>query len=158
MANDGSIPSLIEDAIVAKIIALQFNGDNAFKTVEVWKGQIAPGNAGIEAFSRYSPFAFVSYEPEFPGREGDGDLRKVMGFSVAIGQVSSADGVCRFGDATHPGTNILEDLVIDALDNVHPGTGIACDDLRFDGSIILTDDLRRRAIQLNFKANRMTVS
>ena len=157
MAHDNSKASLIEAAIVELIAAIQWNGDDAFKTVAVWSDQIAPGKAGMESFARFTPFAFVAYEPEFPGREGDGDLRLSMGFSVVIGQVAASDGVARYGDATHPGTNVLEDLVIAALDNVHPGTGIACDDLQFAGSSVIADLERKRAIQMSFKANRMAV-
>ena len=158
MANDGSIPSLIEAAIVAKIDAIRVSLAPVFKTVAVWSHQIAPEASGAEAFARFAPFAFVAYQPEYPGREGDGDLRLAYEFAVVIGQVSSADGVVRFGDATHPGTNLLEDLVIAALDNVHPGAGIACDDLRFAGSTLIVDAPRKRAIQMSFKANRMVVS
>ena len=157
MSHDGSIPSLIEAAIVAKIAACQFNGEAAFKTVAVWASQLDPGKGGVESFAGFAPFAFVCYQPEFPGREGDGDLRLVYDMAIVIGQVAASDGVVRHGDATHPGTNLLEDLVIAALDNVHPGAGIVCDDLRFSGSTLIVDSPRKRAIQMSFKANRMVV-
>ena len=157
MANDGGVTALIEQAAADVLAALQFNGENVFKAAEVWKYQIAAAAGGIEAFSKYEPFAFVSYLPISGFREGDNDLRQVLIFAVAIGVESKTAGVARIGDAKNLGISKIRDLVIAALDNWHPGGSIACDPLYYKDEIALVDDAHRNALQMHFEANMITL-
>ena len=153
MANDGGLMATIEQAIVDKLKALQHEGKGAFKTAEVWAGQIDATKGGAEALLKYAPFAFVSFIPPDPAREGDYDLREKLLFAVAIGQVSKKDGVARTGDATHLGVSKLYDYVVGELDGKHPGPGILCNDLYVDGSDLLFKSPRAYAMQIYFRCN-----
>ena len=61
MANDGGLMAALEQWMADQLAALTSSGELVFKTAEVWKHQIGPTKAGMEAFARYDPFAFVSY-------------------------------------------------------------------------------------------------
>ncbi len=156
MANDGGLVAKTEQWIIDTLAALTSGGDPVFDTAEVWKHQLSSGQGGIEAFDRYEPFAFVGYNPEIPGREGDHDLRQVLGFSVAIGIKSKFDGVARIGNSNNLGCSKIRELVIAALDDVHPDVSIACDDLEYFNEFVLADDPKRYGLQLNFKLNYIT--
>ena len=156
MVNDGSITSQIEQYIAGVLAALQHSGADAFRTAAVWTGQVSAEKAGTESFARHAPFAFVGYLPDYAGREGDGDLRRVLEFAVMIGQVSQADGVARCGDADSLGTNMLEQLAISALDRTHPGGGLLCDNIRYMGTTKVVDAAKISAVQLNLNVNLIT--
>jgi hypothetical protein len=147
----------IEQWIADTLAALTYDGKAAFKKAEVWNFQIAATRGGFEAFDRYAPFAFVAFDSVDGHREGDHDLRQAMVFRVAIGFTSKEDGVARIGDANNLGCDKARDLVIAALDGKHPGVGFDCDDLFYDGEVILVEAPKIYAIQMHFKVNLMTV-
>lgn len=158
MANDGGLMAAIEQWLADTLAALKHEGKNVFRTAKPWKHQIGPTKAGMEAFGRYEPFAFVSYQAADAAREGDYDLRQVLEFAVLIGVESKEDGVARFGDANHLGTSKIRDLVIAALDRVHPGGTFNCDDFYYTGDIEVVDAPKRHGIQMNFETSQLTVS
>ena len=135
MANDGGMTARLEAWIVSVIGALQFDGKDAFKTVDHWKGQIK----GVADFAKYQPFAFVSFFPFRANREGDFDLRQNLRFSVLIG-FESTRKFARIGEATKLGGSKARELVIDALDRVHPGEGFDCDDMEYYDEVELVDN------------------
>ena len=157
MANDGSLTSRIEAWIVTILTALTHNNEVVFKTVDVWMGQIGATKSGLEAFDRFAPFAFVGYQPDYySAREGDYDLRKPLEFAITIGVTSKSNGVARKGDTNNIGANLIEELVIAALDKQHPGNGFDCDDLYHIGTMTTVDALKKRGIQINFTADRVS--
>ncbi len=156
MANDGGLVAKTEQWIADTLAALTNGGKDVFRTADVWKHQLLAKKGGTEAFDRYEPFAFVGYNPEIPGREGDYDLKQVLGFSVAIGIKSKYDGVARIGNSNHLGCSKIRELVIAALDKEHPDVSIACDDLFYVSEFVIADDPKRYGLQLNFIVNFMT--
>ena len=157
MANDGGLMAALEQWMADQLAALEFEGELVFKTAKVWKHQIGPTKAGMEAFSRYDPFAFVAYQSTDSAREGDYDLRQVLEFAVLIGVESKADGVARFGDASHLGTSKIRDLVINLFDRTHPGGTFNCDDFYYTGDVEVVDAPKRHAIQMTFETSQLTV-
>jgi len=157
-SNDGGLIAKIEQWIADTLVALTNQNEAVFKTAEVWKYQIGVDKAGPEAFTRYQPFAFVSYLPVEAEREGDYDLRQVLQFAVAIGIESKSDGVARIGDDNNLGISRIRELVIDSLDGTHPGTGYDCDDLFYTGEIELVDSPRKYAIQMHFRTNWLSTT
>lgn len=157
MANDGGLMAALEQWMADQLAALEFEGNLVFKTAEPWKHQIGPTKAGMEAFERYDPFAFVSYQSTDSAREGDYDLRQVLEFAVIIGVVSREDGVARFGDAAHLGTSKIRDLVIALFDRTHPGGTFNCDDFYYTGDVEVVDAPKKHAIQMKFETSQLTV-
>lgn len=157
MANDGGLMAALEQWMTDQLAALEFESELVFKTAEVWKHQIGPTKAGIEAFSRYDPFAFVSYQSTDAAREGDYDLRQVLEFAVIIGVQSKEDGVARIGDTRHLGTSKIRDLVISLFDRTHPGGTFNCDDFYYTGDVEVVDAPKRNAIQMTFETSQLTV-
>jgi hypothetical protein len=150
MANDGGKIALLEQWIADTLAALQNNSKDVFKTADVWKHQLT---SGAESFSKYQPFAFVSYWPMDAAREGDYDLRQVFRFSILIGLESKEDGVARIGDANHLGASKIRDLVIAAFDKVHPGGSFTCDEFYYIGETELVDSPKRYALEMHFQTN-----
>ena len=148
--------SAIEQFIVDTLKLLKYNGAAVFKTVDNWKWQIGADAGGIEAFGKYSPFAFVAYEPPSSEREGDYALKQVLRFAVTIGIECKTAGVARVGDATHLGASKIRDLVIAALDGSHPGDSVACDCLYYQNEAELVSSANRHAIDMFFQANFIT--
>ena len=158
MANDGGMIARIEQAMADKLITLQHNAGDVFKTAEPWNYQISAGEGGIEAFGKYSEsnkaFAFPRYmPPTSSSREGDGDLKQVLRFGVLIGKESKEKGVARIGSETKIGISKIRDLVIAALDNWHPGEGFVCDDFHYITDEVEVDTPTRYALILYFEAN-----
>lgn len=157
MANDGGKMASIEQWMADQLAALNFEDKPVFKTAEPWKHQVGPTSAGMEAFARYDPFAFVAYQSTDAAREGDYDLRQVIEMAVLIGVESKEDGVARYGDANHLGTSKIRDLVIDLFDRVHPGETFNCDDFYYTGDVEVLDAPKRHAIQMIFETSWMTL-
>lgn len=156
MANDGGLMAQIEQWMADILAALQHNEKKVFKTAAVWKHQIAASNAGIEAFGRYEPFAFVAYMSADAAREGSYDLRQVLEFAVLIGVKSKSNGIARFGDTRHLGTSKIRDLVIAAFERKHPGGELTCDEFYYTGEIEVFDSPKRHAIQMTFETSQLT--
>jgi len=158
--HDGSETSIIEQWIADTLAALtnsgsSLAGNKVFKTAELWTGQVSADQSGAEAFIRYAPFAFISYIPADAFREGGDDLRLALDFAIAIGVVSTSPGVARFGDPTHLGCNMIEQLVTAAIDHQRPSDAtVKCDELKYRGAILVIDRPKTRQIQLNFTADR----
>ena len=150
MAIEKGMTAKIEDWMAATLAALQYEGAAVFKTAEAWAWQLA---SGAESFTAFSPFAFVEYWPADAAREGDFDLREVLRFSVLIGAESKADGIARRGDANHVGVSKIRDLVIEALDGVHPGDGFNCDELEYFSETEMVDAPKKYATELHFRCN-----
>lgn len=156
MANDGGMMAKIEQWMADTLAALQSGGADVFNTAEVWKHQVGAGKGGMEAFIRYSPFAFVSYSDTDTAREGDNDLRQVLEFRILIGVTSRSAGRARFGDSGKLGTSKIRDLVIAVFDKVHPGGGLTCDEFYYTGDIEVLDAPKKHAIEMKFETSYMT--
>lgn len=157
MANDGGLVAKLEQWFADVLAAIKVDGIDIFKTVDVWKHQVGASAGGIEAFTRYSPFAFVARQDIDTAREGDYDLRQIIDFRILIGVESVLPGVARIGDATHLGTSRLRELVIAALDKQHPGAGFECDEIYYTGEIEALDSPRQHAIEMSFETSFVTV-
>jgi len=154
--SDGGLIGRLEAWLAAQLAALSLDGSTIFRTAEQWKYQIAAGSGGAEAFGRYAPFAFVSYYPAQPAREGDYDLCQVLRFAVLIGTDAKSDGAARLGDGEHLGVSRLRDLVIAELDGSHPGAGFECDDFYYTGETEAYEDPRRYAVEMYFNCNLLS--
>jgi len=159
MANDGGLIAKLEQWMADTLKALQDSGKDVFRTVDVWKHQISAGKGGMEAFDRYEPFAFVSYQSTDSAREGDHDLRQVLEFAVLIGVQSKVDGVARFGDDNNLGTSKIRDLVIAAFDKQRPSDAqITCDEFYYTGDVEVVDSPKRHAIEMTFEVSQLTIN
>ena len=147
MTIEKGITAKLEDWFAATLAALTYEGEAVFKTAEAWVHQF---EAGAESFVRFAPFAFVSYWPADPTREGDYDLCQILRFSILIGVTSSAAGVARRGDAHNVGASKIRDLVIAALDGSNPGGTYKVDDFDFTGETELVDKPKLYATELHF--------
>lgn len=150
----------IEDKIKDVLAALKLNGQDIFKTVDVWKHQIGVTESGMMRFDAVSPFAFVSHSPssmvsQGPTREGSYDLNDHLRFSVLIGCSSKEEGVARRGDDRRIGCSYLRDAVIDALEDWHPGEGFAIDNFYYEGENETLDAPKQYAMELLFAAARI---
>lgn len=151
MTRAKGMTAKLEDWIAGILVVLtDTDGDDVFKTAEPWKHQL---ESGTESFARFEPFAFVSYWPADPAREGGYDLRQVLRFSVLIGIEAKSKGTARRGDDNNLGASMIRDLVIAALDGQHPGDGFDCDELFFVSETELVDSAKRYATELHFQAN-----
>lgn len=143
---------------VARLAAIEEAGLTAFKTVEPWRGQISVlDTAGLAAFDKYTPFAFIHTAFERVDREGgmDADIKLVI--EVAVGQADDAPGVCFSGDGEVFGLDRLLELVVCELDHSHPGAGIECDDFFLTDTLPTVLHHKRAAVQLHFEANWIQV-
>lgn len=158
MANDGGMLARLEQWIADTLAALQDDGSDVFKTADVWKHQIAVGRSGVESFDSYEPFAFAAYARVAADRQGDHDLRQIFEFAVLVGVGSLEKSVCRMGDGSSLGTSRIRELVIAALDGVHPGDGFNCDEFRYVGEAEAIDLPTKHAIQMHFEIPWINVS
>jgi hypothetical protein len=157
MANDGGITARIEQAMADKLKPIQHNAADVFKTAEPWNYQIDVSEGGLEAFGKYSPFAFPRYMPPTSSEREGGDLKQVLRFGVCIGKESKEKGVARTGNASQIGISKIRDLVIAALDNWHPGEGFVCDPFHYIRDETEVDTPTRYALIMYFEANLIGV-
>ena len=159
MANDGGMIAVIEQWLVDTLAALTSGGENVFKTAEAWRHQISGTKGGLEAFSRYAPFAFISYQDCSGAREGEHDLRQVLAFAILIGVESKTTGDARTGNAQKLGTSRIRDLVIAALDHQRPAGefAFAIDDFLYISDVEVIDTEKQHAIQIIVECSYMTV-
>jgi len=151
MAKVKGMTAKIEDWLAGLLAALtDADGDAVFKTAEAWSHQL---ESGVESFSQFDPFAFVSHWPGDAAREGDYDLNDRLRYSVLIGVESKSAGIARRGDDNHLGASRIRDLVIAAIEGQHPGSGFTCDDFYYSGETELVDSPKRYATELHFEAN-----
>lgn len=151
MANDGGIIALLEQWMADTLKALDL-----FKTVDVWRHQIAAGSGGMEVFTRCAPFAFVSWQSTGAAREGGNDLRQILEFAILIGVESKSAGLARFGSSRKKGTSAIRDLVIAAFDKKRPdGGAFTCDEFYYTGDFEVLDQPNRHAIQMNFEVSQL---
>jgi hypothetical protein len=156
--NDGGLIAVLAQWAVDTLKALKYNDIDVFKTVDIWKHQVGITASGQEASGRYQPFAFVGSGDEDSTRQG-GDLRRSPGIKVMIGVDAKEDGVAQWGDATHPGTSKIRDLVIVALDEQRPNDAeITCDEFYYDHLIEILDMPKRHWVQLNFTVGQIIES
>ena len=158
MANDGGMLAKLEQWIADTLAALQNGGSDVFKTADVWKHQLSIARSGVESFDSYQPFAFAAYSRVDADRQGDYDLRQIFEFAVLIGVGSKEKGVCRMGDANSLGTSKIRELVIAALDRVHPGAGFSCDEFKYVGEVEFVDLPKKHAIEMHFQIPWIDVS
>ena len=162
MSVDAGLMSKLEAAIVELLSAVQYNGADAFKTVDYWRHQVAAAAGGAEAFAGFAPFAFIGWARCTAKREGDYDLNQTPEIYIMLGQTSRADGGARIGetegDNVRPGISVLRDLVIAALDSKYPaGQGLASDDIYYEGDETMVDTPRAHAITMRFSVNNITL-
>lgn len=155
--HSGQLGQLIQ-VVADKLDALQYNGSTVFKTADRWRHQVSFRQGGIQDFGRYAPFAFVGYMSCDAGREGGYDLKQTFLLAVLIGQEHRTPGVACWGDSTHLGTSKIRELVIEALDQVHPGASFDCDDMEYDGEEEWVDNETMHGIRLYFRVPSMAVT
>jgi hypothetical protein len=156
--NDGGLIARLEQWLADTLKALTYGDDEkpVFATADIWKHQVGAANGGGEKFTNYAPFAFVGYQSGEAAREGGYDLRQVLEFAIFVGVESTTDGVARTGDATHLGISKIRDLVIEAFESQHPGSGFDCDEFYYTGEVPVFNMARRHAIEMYFTCSRMT--
>ena len=118
MADDNGIIADLELAIATSLAAITLSSNKVFRTVDVWRFQIA----SPDDFKRYAPFAFVEYDGDGRSRwEGDHDLNVKLVFAIRVGIESSKkkEGA-RIGTGTNAqkrqlGFSRLRDLIITDL-------------------------------------------
>ena len=167
MSSDAGMMGRIEDWFISRLAALEYEGELVFEktvnqqkqvNVDHWKHQIASGEAGIESFDRYAPFAFVKWQPwGTVDREGDYDLNQKIRIAVAIGQTSKHRGAARFGGDRVIGTSLMHSLVINLFEGKHPGADFTCDDFYYKGDEESVDHPNRHGIEMYFEANYLTI-
>lgn len=158
MAHDNGTMTKLEEYVVAILSALtDADGEAIFKTVEHWNGQIASGGSGLASFDKFAPFAFISCYHERPDFEGDRDLKQSFIIAVAIGQSGKDLVEARIGSDRQLGCSMLHDLVIDALNDTHPGEGVQTENLYYDGAQLIINGDKKYAEQIEFKADYITV-
>lgn len=157
MANDGGLIAKLEQWMADTLAAItDSNGDDVFKKADIWKHQVAATEGGMQAFTKYEPFAFVAYMSGDAAREGDYDLRQVLEFAVLIGVESKSNGVARFGDGNNLGTSKIRDLVIAAFDKQRPSDEtITCDEFYYTGEVEVFDSPKHHAIQMTFEVSQL---
>jgi hypothetical protein len=153
MSTDNGMTARIEAWFVSQLTALKYEGETVFKTVDHWRGQIGIGKSGIESFERFAPWAYVKYQPVRPEREGDYDLNRKLRIAVALGQSSREAGIARIGSGTKLGISIIQTLVTNLFEGVHPGEGFTCDEFNYTGDAEIVDQPKRCGIELYFEAN-----
>lgn len=156
MSNDGGLIASLEQWFADQLAALQHESADVFKTADIWKHQIAATAGGMEAFGRYQPFAFVSYDSADAAREGDNDLRQVLAFAILIGVEAREAAVARIGDVDTLGVSKIRDLVIDLFDRKHPGEEFDCDEIYYTGDVEVFDAEKKYCIQMKFETSKMT--
>ena len=154
MAKTKGITAQLEDWLAAQLAALQEDGEDVFRTAEPWQHQLTRASLK-ESFPRYSPFAFVSYFPFTPAREGDYDLDDVLRFAIMIGVEYKEPGIARRGDDDHLGISRMRDLVIAALDDAHPGESFTIDNFEYVGENDVLDEPKRYMTELQFQARNL---
>ena len=156
--NDGGLIARLEQWMADTLKAITYGDDEkvVFTTADIWKHQVGAANGGGEAFARFQPFAVVGFQSGEAAREGGYDLRQVLEFAVFIGVESTTDGVARTGDATHLGISKIRDLVIEAFESKHPGSGFDCDEFYYTGEVTVFNAVRRHATEMYFTCGRMT--
>jgi hypothetical protein len=123
--HDGSIASLTEAYIVAKIIATSPASPvftNAL--VEVWPGSDAPSPALVaaEMTKHRSPYVAVLFEGDSPVELQEGEQAYDAVYGIYIAVKNERPGAARKGDGTTAGTNLIRDVLRAALHNVSPAT------------------------------------
>jgi len=157
MANDGGLIATLAQWMVDVLASLEHESKSVFKTTALWKHQVAATKAGIEAFPRYAPFAFVGRQDIDTAREGGKDLRQIPGFSILIGVVSKEDGVAHWGNDTNLGTSKIRDLIIPLFDKKRPDDAeIKCDEFYYAGEYEVVDLPKIHCIQMNFEVSQLT--
>lgn len=156
-ADSGMIARL--EVWAAGLLAeLTYGGSALFKTAAPWRYQVGLANSGVESYDRFAPFAFVKVEGAEAAREGDYDLNFKLRLVIAFGQVSTAAGSARIGDADTIGCSQIADLVRVAFDGIHPGSGFDCDEFNFTGLYDSVEDVKRHAMEMHFEANWLPVT
>jgi len=158
MANDGGYIAKLEQWFATALAELQYGGSDVFRTADVWRHQVSAGSGGMEAFSGFAPFAFVSYSGDDAAREGGYDLRQVLEFSILVGTESKYPSLARFGDAGHLGLSKIHDLIITLFDRRHPGTGFACDEIYYTSTVEVLDSPERYMAEMKFETSYIAVS
>lgn len=156
MSNDGGLTAKLEEWIVTVLTALEYGGSAVFKEVDHWRHQVGATGAGLEAFQRYAPFAFVGYQQSDSAREGGHELREIPTIYILIGTYNNVPGVARIGDASHLGTSKIRDLVIAALESQTPTGDLGCDECYYADDIVVVDAEKRHAIEMAFDISKMT--
>lgn len=122
MANDGSLASLSEEWIAARLRTISVLADDA---VEVFKGSTAPDGAALikEFLAKRSPFAIVLFEGDTARALEEGAQAYDPIYAVYVIVRNARDGMSRTGDGTTVGTNWLRDKMRVALHDKSPGFG-----------------------------------
>lgn len=163
MANDGGLIASIEAWFVTTLAALEYEDTLVFPPgldgvlhADHWRHQVGAISGGLDAFSRYAPFAFVTYRESDSAREGDHDLREVPTIHVLVGAYNDSPGVARIGDDTHLGVSKLRDLVLAAFESKTPGGDLGCDECYYIGDRVVVDAEKKFAIEMVFEISKMT--
>jgi hypothetical protein len=127
--HDGSIASLTEAWIVARILALYGPSGTtstvfANSLVEVWPGSDAPNPAVLatEMTKHRSPYMGVMFESDSSVELEEGQQRYDAVYGIYLAVKNERPGAARKGDGTTIGTNLIRDLLRSALHDVEPAT------------------------------------
>ncbi len=120
LSHDGSLATLTEEWIVAQIAAL-----SPFTTrgkVETFRGTTSPEGDELiaEMTARRSPYCAVLFEGDraIETQEGSQDYEPTYGIYIVC--QNERDGAARKGDGTTGGTNLMRDLMRNALHDKVP--------------------------------------
>lgn len=119
MAHDGSLASLTEQWICDQVAALAPFTD---RTVEPFRGSESPDGETIlaELTRNRSPYGCCLFTRAQPVKLEEGQQEYLAFYDVIIAVVNAREGSARKGDGTTPGTNLIRDLMINALHDKYP--------------------------------------
>jgi len=123
MAHDGSLASLIEDWIVTQVAALAPFADGL---VEPFRGTTVQSGEQLidEMTANRNPYAAVLFEGDTPRELEEGQQGYEPTFGIYIVVQNEREGTARRGDGTTPGTNLIRDLMRNALHDKEPALGV----------------------------------
>jgi hypothetical protein len=147
----GKLAAIKEPATTGKLV---------FRNASIWKHQI---QGSADQFTGLVPFAFVSWQPQDPEREGGYDPVGTLRFVIGIGTESKSPEGARVGSAevsgdyVYLGASRLRELVFNALENEHPDTGAHAgeeaypvDSLEWAGEYLIVDAPGKYAFAMVF--------
>jgi hypothetical protein len=123
MAHDGSLASLTEAWIAAQVETALTAYDN--RKVEVFPGSLAPSGAQLvaEFLANRALYVCVLFEEDAPVALEEGAQGYDPTYAIYIAVQNARRGSARTGDDTMPGTNVMRDLLKNALHDKYPNLG-----------------------------------
>ncbi|MEK6798027.1 MAG: hypothetical protein AABZ12_03600 [Planctomycetota bacterium] len=138
MPNDGSLASKTEQWIADQVAALTQFADG---TVEVYPGSTHPDGQQVidEMLANRSPYCTVLFSGDVPIPLEEGQSAYEPTYELYVAIQNERQGSARKGDGTTPGTNLIRDLLRNALHDKYPNqtaNGFYTDRTEFRGARI----------------------